>query len=129
MVRENKPLTGKQLRHSPSRRTKDGSFLTTLINQGLIAINTIGETPFLTTYVLTERGKHGAEYGEHDPRISANSHELLQQQYDRARTADGISGGSKQVLRSSTPVSNKRSKPKGNSKGNRKLTRKRLNKM
>jgi DNA-binding HxlR family transcriptional regulator len=49
-----------------SRRTKDGSFLTALVNQGLLEVVTDGETPFDATYRLTERGKHAAEYGVYE---------------------------------------------------------------
>ncbi|MDB5311839.1 MAG: hypothetical protein JWO38_6041, partial [Gemmataceae bacterium] len=53
---------GRTLRLEMNRRTRDGSFLTTLVRQGLLEVVTAGETPFDATYRLTERGKHAAEY-------------------------------------------------------------------
>ncbi len=63
--RNRKPITGRELRISPTRRTKDGSFLTLLVQRGLLAYATGNETaPFDATYVLTPQGEHAAEYGE-----------------------------------------------------------------
>ncbi len=63
--RSKTPPTGRALRLVPSRRTKDGSFLTELVELGLLARATgVAAAPFEATYSLTERGEHAAEYGE-----------------------------------------------------------------
>ncbi len=63
--RSRKPLVGRDLRLSPTRGTKDGSFLTALVELGLLARNGGSDkNPFEATYSLTELGKHAAEYGE-----------------------------------------------------------------
>lgn len=65
--RSKSPPTGRALRLVPSRRTKDGSFLTDLVEQGLLTrVTGTGAKPFEATYALTERGEHAAEYGECD---------------------------------------------------------------
>jgi hypothetical protein len=65
--RSKKPLTGRALRLAPTRNTKDGTFLVTLVTEGLLAFVTGGEdAPFDATYELTEKGKHAAEYGEYE---------------------------------------------------------------
>jgi hypothetical protein len=57
--------TGRALRLVPSRRTKDGSFLTELVDQGLLRrVTGTVAAPFAATYALTERGEYAAEYGE-----------------------------------------------------------------
>ena len=61
--RSKKPSLGSSLRLEMSRRTKDGSFLTDLVKQGLLKIETKAKDPFEAYYSLTERGKHAAEYG------------------------------------------------------------------
>lgn len=59
------PPTGRALRLVPSRRTKDGSFLSALVEQGLLTrVTGTAAAPFEATYALTERGEHAAEYGE-----------------------------------------------------------------
>ncbi|VTR91609.1 unnamed protein product [Gemmata massiliana] len=63
--RARKSVTGHALRLAPTRRTKDGSFLTALVARGLLAYATGGESdPFGATYTLTPLGAHAAEYGE-----------------------------------------------------------------
>lgn len=63
--RSRKPLPGKALRLSPTRGTKDGSFLNTLVALGLLVRDGGGDkNPFDATYSLSELGKHAAEYGE-----------------------------------------------------------------
>lgn len=63
--RSRKPLPGKDLRLAPTRGTKDGSFLTTLVDLGLlIRDGGSDKNPFEATYTLSEMGKHAAEYGE-----------------------------------------------------------------
>ena len=65
--RSKKPLTGRDLRLIPNRHTKDGSFLTTLVDQGLLSCVTgSADLPFEATYSLTETGQHAAEYGEYE---------------------------------------------------------------
>ncbi|MBP3954282.1 hypothetical protein J8F10_03100 [Gemmata sp. G18] len=63
--RSKKPLTGRALRLVPSRRTKDGTFLTEMVELGLLtrAAGTAA-APFDATYLLTEQGEYAAEYGE-----------------------------------------------------------------
>jgi DNA-binding HxlR family transcriptional regulator len=46
-----------------TRRTKDGTFLDTLVRLGLLQVATDGKSPLESTYALTERGRHAAEYG------------------------------------------------------------------
>ncbi|AMV24019.1 hypothetical protein VT84_06460 [Gemmata sp. SH-PL17] len=63
--RSRKPVPGRALRLAPTRRTKDGSFLTALVSRGLLTYATGGEgDPFGATCALTPLGAHAAEYGE-----------------------------------------------------------------
>jgi hypothetical protein len=56
---------GRDLRLVPTRRTKDGEFLTRLVERGLLRRLSGADTaPFDATYALTEKGQHAAEYGE-----------------------------------------------------------------
>jgi hypothetical protein len=65
---------GRELRVTPTRKTKDGTFLTDLVREGLLV--TVGKPappdgrdepePFRTRYKLTVLGQHAAEYGEYD---------------------------------------------------------------
>ncbi|MDY3551302.1 hypothetical protein R5W24_000377 [Gemmata sp. JC717] len=65
--RSKKPIDGRALRLVPSRKTKDGSFLTSLVDEGLLAFTTgSAADPFAATYSLTDKGKHAAEYGEYE---------------------------------------------------------------
>ena len=65
--RSKKPSTGRQLRLNRSRYTKDGSFLTALVDAGLLArVTGSADAPFEATYALTERGQQAAEYGEYE---------------------------------------------------------------
>jgi hypothetical protein len=75
-----KDAYGRELRMTPTRRTKDGTFLDELVDQGLIEAvsepvpfppgasrSEKKESPqFRTRYRLTELGRHAAEYGEYD---------------------------------------------------------------
>src|SRR4051812_19662409 len=61
--KKGRPVHGRDLRLEMSRKTKDGSFRTALVRQGLLVVEAEGETPFESTYRLTELGKHAAEYG------------------------------------------------------------------
>ncbi|WP_232069822.1 hypothetical protein [Gemmata massiliana] len=50
--------------------TKDGTFLTTLVDEGLLTRATgTADAPFDATYSLTEKGEHAAEYGEYEFQI------------------------------------------------------------
>ncbi len=76
--KEKRVPTGRELRVSMSRKTKDGTFLDDLVSRDLIAI--AEKAPHLTTgasqqersepeqfrtlYKLTDKGRHAAEYGE-----------------------------------------------------------------
>lgn len=71
VVRAKSPPTGRQLRIVPSRRTKDGSFLTDLVNIGLLRVVAKAADPFAATYALTPLGEHAAEYGEYECDIKA----------------------------------------------------------
>jgi hypothetical protein len=63
--RSKKPTTGRVLRLIPSRRTKDGTFLTDLVELDLLTrVTGTAAAPFEATYVLTERGEFAAEFGE-----------------------------------------------------------------
>lgn len=63
--RSRTPPTGRSLRLAPTRRTKDGTFLTELVGLGVLArVTGAAVAPFEATYSLTERGEHAAEYGE-----------------------------------------------------------------
>ncbi|QJX01336.1 hypothetical protein [Frigoriglobus tundricola] len=63
--RSKRPPTGRQLRLIPSRRTKDGAFLTALVQHDLLTYDSGNAAdPFDATYRLTVRGEHAAEYGE-----------------------------------------------------------------
>ena len=65
--RNKKAPVGRELRLWPTPRTKDGSFLTELVEAGLlIHISGSAEAPFEATYALTEKGQHAAEYGEYE---------------------------------------------------------------
>ena len=43
--RSKQPPTGKQLRLIPSRKTKDGTFLDGLVNEGLLQVVSVDELP------------------------------------------------------------------------------------
>lgn len=65
--RSKKAPTGRALRLVPSRKTKDGSFLTTLVEEGLLTrVTGTPDAPFDATYALTEKGQYAAEYGEYE---------------------------------------------------------------
>ena len=67
LKRSKKPLDGRTLRLVPNRHTKDGSFLTDLVEQGLLSRATgSADAPFDATYALTEKGQHAAEFGEYE---------------------------------------------------------------
>ena len=72
--RSKKPPTGRTLRLNRSRDTKDGSFLTALVEHGLLTHMTgSAEAPFEATYALTEKGQHAAEYGEYEYELKPRS--------------------------------------------------------
>ena len=58
-----KPVVGTKLRVVPSRATKDGSFLTKLVDTGLLEVVKADTDPFEATYRLTAVGAEAAEYG------------------------------------------------------------------
>jgi hypothetical protein len=69
------PPLGRELRITPSRKTKDGTFLDELVGEGLLApagkpekASGSADEPvqFRTRYKLTEKGRQAAEYGEYD---------------------------------------------------------------
>lgn len=75
MVRaKGKPVLGRDLRHWPSRSSKDGTFLDDLVTAGLIFATKEEPVPpkaprieerlqFRRRYLLTEKGLYAAEYG------------------------------------------------------------------
>ena len=58
-----KPVVGTKLRIVPSRSTKDGTFLTKLVEAGFLEVAKAADEPSDASYRLTEMGAHGAEYG------------------------------------------------------------------
>jgi len=86
--RSKKPPIGRLLRLYPLRRTKDGSFLTKMVERGLLRRVTGESTaPFEATYALTERGEHAAEYGEADFPAKPNAIETQPEQRKQVRPA------------------------------------------
>ena len=72
--RNKKPPTGRVLRLIPSRKTKDGSFLTALVEEGLLErLSGSASAPFDATYALTEKGKYAAEFGEYEYEIKPSN--------------------------------------------------------
>ncbi|QJW92655.1 hypothetical protein [Frigoriglobus tundricola] len=72
--RSPQPLTGRALRLVPNRRTKDGTFLTELVDQGLLSrVTGAASDPFVATYALTDRGEYAAEFGECDMPVKART--------------------------------------------------------
>ncbi len=70
--RSRTPPTGRVLRLAPSRRTKDGTFLTEMVELGLLTrVTGTADAPFEATYALTERGEHAAEFGECERSVRA----------------------------------------------------------
>lgn len=71
--RTKKPPTGLVLRLIRNSKTKDGSFLTDLVNEGLLTrVTGSADAPFDATYSLTEKGQHAAEYGEYQYELKRN---------------------------------------------------------
>lgn len=65
--RNKKPSIGRALRVAPTRNTKDGTFLTKLVEEGLLVqVTGTAAAPFEGTYSLTTKGDHAAEYGEYE---------------------------------------------------------------
>lgn len=69
----NRPLTGRELRHTPSRPTKDGTFLDELVADGLLEAagppadgKDAEPAQFRTPYRLTDKGLKAADYGEYE---------------------------------------------------------------
>ena len=64
------PPTGRILRIAPTVSTKDGAFLTVLVEEGLLTrVTGTADVPFEATYLLTPLGEHAAEYGEYEYRV------------------------------------------------------------
>lgn len=61
-----KPVHGRILRLDMSRKTKDGTFLVRLVENGLLVVSRAADDPFEATYVLTPPGKEAAEFGVYD---------------------------------------------------------------
>lgn len=81
--RSKTPLTGKQLRLVPNRKTRDGTFLDELVGAGLLQVVGVDQeqaaataaekripVQFRTRYRLTPVGEHAAEYGEYEREVS-----------------------------------------------------------
>lgn len=79
LKRSRKPLTGKELRVSPTRHSQDGTFLDELVEDGLLEVVGVEPLPpgatgsearqpvqFRTRYKLTEKGIYAAEFGEYE---------------------------------------------------------------
>jgi hypothetical protein len=58
--------TGRALRIVPNKFSKDGSFLTNLVDRGLLRVVKPADDPFEATYALTELGEYAAEHGEYE---------------------------------------------------------------
>jgi len=72
--RAKKPPTGLVLRLIRNQKTKDGSFLTNLVDEGLLTrVTGSANAPFEATYTLTEKGQHAAEYGEYQYELKRNT--------------------------------------------------------
>ncbi|HUR55328.1 MAG TPA: hypothetical protein VMZ71_14435 [Gemmataceae bacterium] len=52
-----------------SARMKDGRFLTSLVERGLLKVARPDADPFAATYRLTPLGEHAAVFGEYDCEI------------------------------------------------------------
>ncbi len=97
--RSKTPPTGRVLRLVHSRRTKDGSFLTELVERGLLAhVTGAAATPFEATYALTERGEHAAEYGECEMPVRARPAEPVPTE----RSSKTVKKKNKQAVRGKT---------------------------
>lgn len=106
-ARSDVPLTGRQLRVVPTRWSKSGEFLDELVADGLIEVVAVLPDPaprgaskkpaqFRTTYKLTAKGLHAAEYGEYDKPTT----------YD-ARFAEWKAGGVAVVAKTSNKTAKK----------------------
>ncbi|OWK46424.1 hypothetical protein [Fimbriiglobus ruber] len=66
-LRAGRPVYGSELRLVPTRKTKDGMFLTNLVVRGLLeTVDQVTGDPWATTYRLTAVGRYVADYGECD---------------------------------------------------------------
>lgn len=59
-------VAGHHLRMELSQRTKDGSFLAKLVEDGLLVVAHPDPNPLVATYKLTELGKEAAEFGVYE---------------------------------------------------------------
>lgn len=65
--RNSTPQTGRQQRVNFSPKSRNGSFLTRLVEAGLLVrVTGSADAPFEATYTLSALGEHAAEYGEYD---------------------------------------------------------------
>ena len=92
--RSRKPPPGRALRLIPTRRTKDGTFLTDLVELELLTrVTGTVAAPFEATYALTERGEDAAEYGECDMPLKAKvAAPPAPRQPQRPKNGKGIGG-------------------------------------
>lgn len=58
--------TGRDIRMTMSRKSRDGSYLTQLLNDGLIKVVVPAKDRLDATYALTDLGRLAAEHGEYD---------------------------------------------------------------
>lgn len=58
-----KPVVGRELRLDKTRSTQDGSFLTRLVDDGLLGVSHPAPDPFESKYILTALGREAAEFG------------------------------------------------------------------
>jgi hypothetical protein len=108
-----KGTEGWRLRLNPSRRNKDGSFLTELVSAGLLedvgpckppaldeqvteAVHEPG--PFHRRYRLTELGKHAAEYGEYEGPSSNEKPLPTPEEFAATRRAEWVAKNSPSSL-------------------------------
>jgi hypothetical protein len=95
--RSTQPPVGRALRLVPNRRTKDGTFLTELVEQGLLnRVTGAADAPFGATYTLTERGEYAAEFGECEMPVKARAAEPVPVARTKAaKKAKGVRRGGK----------------------------------
>ena len=92
--RSRKPPAGRTLRLAPTRRTRDGAFLTNLVELGLLKrVTGTPDAPFDATYALTELGEHAAEYGECDRPLLPRPIDSLPQSPRPARKGRAVAVG------------------------------------
>jgi hypothetical protein len=79
--RSKKPLTGRELRVKPTRHSKDGTLLNTLVEARLLEVVSVDNpdektkrvpAQFRTRYQLTKTGEYAAEYGEYEREVASS---------------------------------------------------------